>query len=323
MVIVADGTDDAAERLERVLTSDPGTGVIRHARRGLRGGARGRARAGASASGPGGVGLSLAPGRAPPGRPRQAHVAWNPYPLRLRPRAEPARPRPGPGRFAGGRGRAAARARPRALDVVEDAYVLCRDGRIAEVGRDARPGGAPRRGGGRAGRPGPVRRARPRRLPHAPLLRRRPGRRVRAAVGRRDLRGAPRCRRRDPVDRPGDAGCRRRTGCGRAVERHRAMDARPRDDHLRGEVRLRARSRDRARSARGRSRRAAASRPGSGRTPFLPSSRTPTPTWTSRSRRCSPRRRESPRPPTSSSSVGAFDVRPGPTVPRGVSRRAD
>ena len=31
MVVVADGTDDAAERLERVLTADPGTGVIRHA----------------------------------------------------------------------------------------------------------------------------------------------------------------------------------------------------------------------------------------------------------------------------------------------------
>jgi urocanate hydratase len=31
MVIVADGTDAAAARLERVLTADPGTGVIRHA----------------------------------------------------------------------------------------------------------------------------------------------------------------------------------------------------------------------------------------------------------------------------------------------------
>jgi urocanate hydratase len=31
MVVVADGTDDAAERLDRVLTADPGTGVIRHA----------------------------------------------------------------------------------------------------------------------------------------------------------------------------------------------------------------------------------------------------------------------------------------------------
>jgi urocanate hydratase len=30
MVVVADGTDDAAERLERVLTADPGTGVLRH-----------------------------------------------------------------------------------------------------------------------------------------------------------------------------------------------------------------------------------------------------------------------------------------------------
>jgi urocanate hydratase len=31
MVVVADGTEDAAARLERVLTTDPGTGVVRHA----------------------------------------------------------------------------------------------------------------------------------------------------------------------------------------------------------------------------------------------------------------------------------------------------
>jgi len=31
MVVVADGTDAAAERLQRVLTTDPGTGVMRHA----------------------------------------------------------------------------------------------------------------------------------------------------------------------------------------------------------------------------------------------------------------------------------------------------
>jgi urocanate hydratase len=31
MVVVADGTDEAAARLERVLTTDPGTGVVRHA----------------------------------------------------------------------------------------------------------------------------------------------------------------------------------------------------------------------------------------------------------------------------------------------------
>src|SRR3712207_9261623 len=30
MVVVADGTDEAAERLERVLTTDPGLGVARH-----------------------------------------------------------------------------------------------------------------------------------------------------------------------------------------------------------------------------------------------------------------------------------------------------
>ncbi|MCL4515578.1 MAG: urocanate hydratase, partial [Firmicutes bacterium] len=31
MVVVADGTDEAAIRLERVLTTDPGTGIMRHA----------------------------------------------------------------------------------------------------------------------------------------------------------------------------------------------------------------------------------------------------------------------------------------------------
>jgi urocanate hydratase len=31
MVVVADGSAQAAERLERVLTCDPGLGVVRHA----------------------------------------------------------------------------------------------------------------------------------------------------------------------------------------------------------------------------------------------------------------------------------------------------
>jgi urocanate hydratase len=31
MVVVADGSQEAAERLRRVLTSDPGMGVVRHA----------------------------------------------------------------------------------------------------------------------------------------------------------------------------------------------------------------------------------------------------------------------------------------------------
>ena len=30
MVVLADGSDEMAERLERVLTTDPGTGVLRH-----------------------------------------------------------------------------------------------------------------------------------------------------------------------------------------------------------------------------------------------------------------------------------------------------
>jgi urocanate hydratase len=36
MVVVADGTDDASERLERVLTTDPGIGVMRHLDAGYR-----------------------------------------------------------------------------------------------------------------------------------------------------------------------------------------------------------------------------------------------------------------------------------------------
>ena len=31
MVVVADGSDNSKRRLERVLTSDPGMGVLRHA----------------------------------------------------------------------------------------------------------------------------------------------------------------------------------------------------------------------------------------------------------------------------------------------------
>ncbi len=31
MVVVADGTEACGQRLERVLTTDPGTGIIRHA----------------------------------------------------------------------------------------------------------------------------------------------------------------------------------------------------------------------------------------------------------------------------------------------------
>ncbi|MGI8974627.1 MAG: urocanate hydratase, partial [Gaiella sp.] len=37
MVVVADGSAEADERLERVLTADPGTGVMRHADAGYEG----------------------------------------------------------------------------------------------------------------------------------------------------------------------------------------------------------------------------------------------------------------------------------------------
>ena len=50
MVCVADGTDLAAQKLERVLTSDPGTGVMRHADAGIRAGDRRRGRARRAAS---------------------------------------------------------------------------------------------------------------------------------------------------------------------------------------------------------------------------------------------------------------------------------
>jgi len=46
MVVVADGTPEAAERLERVLTTDPGTGVMRHADAGYEGALDAAARGG-------------------------------------------------------------------------------------------------------------------------------------------------------------------------------------------------------------------------------------------------------------------------------------
>jgi urocanate hydratase len=36
MVIVADGTDEQARKLERVLTTDPGMGIVRHVDAGYR-----------------------------------------------------------------------------------------------------------------------------------------------------------------------------------------------------------------------------------------------------------------------------------------------
>ncbi len=50
MVVVADGTPEAAARLERVLTTDPGTGVMRHADAGYDRAVAGRTRARRSGS---------------------------------------------------------------------------------------------------------------------------------------------------------------------------------------------------------------------------------------------------------------------------------
>ena len=63
MVIVADGTPEAARRLERVLWNDPGTRRDAPRRRRLRGRGRVRARAGAEAALAGSRGLSFLPRR--------------------------------------------------------------------------------------------------------------------------------------------------------------------------------------------------------------------------------------------------------------------
>ena len=149
-----------------------------------------------------------------------------------------------------------------------------------------------------------------RRLPHARLLRRRSGRRVRQTRARRHLRGAPRGRRRHPLDRRGDAH-RRPRRADRPGRPPPALDARARHDVGRDQVRLRARPRERARHAardplRGGGRLAAASsRPCSPRTPCRPRPTTPTRTSSSASTRSCPRWTSggSPRTRTCSASV--------------------
>ena len=106
------------------------------------------------------------------------------------------------------------------LDWIEDAYVLCEDGRIAAVGpmRDL-PAARRRRRGDRRARA--LRDPGSRRLPHARVLRRRPRRRVLAARGGRDVRGAARGGRRDPCDRRARRAPPARTGSSAARRRHR------------------------------------------------------------------------------------------------------
>ena len=210
------------------------------------------------------------------------------------------RPRPRAARHAG---RSDAPLRGAALgivELVEDAYVLCEDGRITPSGAMRDLPARPRRcRGGR--RPRPRRGSRPRRLPHACVLRRRPRRRVLAP--RRRARPTRSCTR--PAAGSSRPSARPAPPARTAHRRNRApprLDAPRRDDHIRGEVRATASTTTPSSPSSGRSRLPAASRRGSARTPSRRSSPTPTPTSTSRSPRSSPRRRRSPRRPTSSSS---------------------
>ena len=135
------------------------------------------------------------------------------------------------------------------MEVIADAFVLCRAGRVEAVGPMTElPAGLgdveELDGRGLAAIPGL------RRLPHARVLRRRSRARVLAARRRRLVRGAACRRRRDPLDRASDA----RRGRGGARPRHGApplVDARARHDDLRGQVGLRSRPRHGARPAAG------------------------------------------------------------------------
>ena len=192
MVVVADGTDAQAERLERVLTTDPGTGVMRHVD------AATRRRSTAAEAG----GLRIA------ARPRRRVTVS----ARACSSATSRSSRRPPGRDAPLRGAALGE-----VDVLEDAFVLCDGDTIEAVGRmrdlPALDGDVVEVDGrGLCAVPGP------RRLPHACRVRRRPRRRVLAPRRRRELRGAARCRRRHPLDRPRDARGRR----GRPARRGRA-----------------------------------------------------------------------------------------------------
>ena len=91
----------------------------------------------------------------------------------------------------------------------------------------------------------------PRRLSHAPGVRRRPGTRVRSPRCGSDVRGAPR-RRGGILDDQGDP-CRRSRGAHGDRGPASRRDARARNDDVRGQERLRARSQYGAGAARGRS----------------------------------------------------------------------
>ena len=261
MVVVADGTDAAAERLERVLTTDPGNGRDAARRRRLRRGARRGPRSTRSTC---------------PSVPRRLVVsdgAGGAAPLLIRDLAQVASP-------AGG-------------------GAPLRGAALRDVDGDARRLRALRRRPDRGGRA----HARPRRrssdveeidgrglsaIPglvdchtHACFA----GDRVEEfslRAGGRVVRGAPRARRRHPLDRPGDPRGRR----GRARRRRSpstSAGCAGGDDDVRGEVRATGSTTTRSSRSCARFGMRAASRRGSARTRCRPSSRTTAPTRTSTS----------------------------------------
>ena len=280
MVVVADGTDEMAERLERVLTTDPGTGVMRHLD----------------------AGYDEALERPPRARPRAADAVR--------------RRRVSPSRRAG----AAARPRPRAARDARRQRRRRSAGARSATSRSsrtrtscARTAGSPRSAGcatssrstatsrsstaaGCCAVPGLVDCH-----THACFA----GDRVEEfalRAARRELRGAARGRRRHPLDRratraAGEDGLARRRAPARGLDARARARRRSRPSRATASTARRS-SRRCARSAP-----RAASRRGSARTPSRPSSTTPTRTSTSRSPRCCPKRRGSPRRPTSSSSA--------------------
>ena len=225
MVVVADGTDDAAERLERVLTADPGTGVMRHLDAGYPEARRGR----------GGARLRSADGRrrnrvSVPGATR----------LLIRDLEQLVTP--------AGRGRTASWTRARGRRLARRCLRALRGRRDRLRRSHARPACSRRRRRG-ARRKRALRDPRARRLHTHPAFAATGSRSSRCA---RPARATRSCTQRAAasLDRAGDArGVGGRARAGRSAAR--GLDAPRRNDHVRGEVGLRPRPRHRARVAQG------------------------------------------------------------------------
>ena len=306
-----------AERLERVLTADPGTGVMRHADAGydeaLDAARRRASTCRASRPSPGAVGRGS-------GRRTVRRRAGCPTPEVCQGRScrvVPIRPREDPIDYArrvtrllirdlaqvatpAGAGARSEGRRCATCDVVEDAFVLCADGLVEAVG--------------------PMREL----PPLAGDVEEIDGRGLAAIPGLVDCHTHA-CFGGDRVNefslRAGGASYEELHAAGGGIlSTMRATRAAGRGRAARGASSATAagcartgRRRSRPSRATGstttpssrssrRSAPPAGCRPGSGRTPSRPSSPTPTPTSTSSSPRCCPRRRGSPRRPTSSSS---------------------